>query len=121
MARQQREGAGWRVGWNPDAPEYQGLLGGEGWALELTGPEWRDFNRLVQQLGDSMAAIAPELMPEERVACDGETPLIWLEVEGFPQTYGLRFILLTGRGGEGSWPAAIVPHLLRGLGSLASA
>ncbi len=113
-----REGSGWRVGWDPAAAQYRGLLAGADWAVELTAEEWQDFRRLVQQLVEAAGAIAPELMPEEHLTCDGETPLVWVELDGDSHTYGLRFILLTGRGAEGAWPPPVVPHLLRGLGSL---
>ena len=62
-----------------------------------------------------MTAMASELMDEERIACEQETALVWLEAKGFPHHYDLRLILLTGRGGEGTWPAAAVPDLLATL------
>jgi len=46
-----------------------------------------------------MAAMATELMDEERAA-------------GFPDNYSLRFILYQGRGCEGNWSATALPELL---------
>ena len=94
------------------------MLGSDTWALELTTPEIADVCRLSRQLADTMAAMASELMDEERITCEQETELIWLEAEGFPHHYDLRLILLTGRGGEGSWSAAAVPALLAALAEL---
>ena len=31
-----KSGAGWRIGWNPHAPEFKGLIGTDHWAIELT-------------------------------------------------------------------------------------
>ncbi len=36
----------------------------------------------------------------------------WLEAEGFPDAYGVRLIVLTGRGAEGGWEAAAVAGLV---------
>lgn len=113
MPRVLKQGAGWRIGWHPEAPEFKGLVGGDGWAIELTEPELNDFCRLSQQLQDTMAQIAEELMAEETIACEAESDRLWLEVRGYPQAYGLQLMLLTGRRAEGSWPAAVVPELLQ--------
>jgi hypothetical protein len=107
-----KNGTGWRLGWNPQREGYQGLVGGEDWAIELTAPELKDFCTLLQQLAAAMAAMAEELMPEETITCEAETELLWMEVSGFPHSYGVRFILNTGRGFEGGWAGAIVPELL---------
>jgi hypothetical protein len=113
-----KEGQGWRVGWDPSAPIYKGLLGGEDWALELTAEEFQVFCRLAQQLASTMEAMATELMDEERIACEAESHGIWLEAEGFPHQYSLRFMLKTGRRAEGTWPEPVVEELLKGLNGL---
>jgi hypothetical protein len=41
-----------------------------------------------------------------------------MEVEGYPQSYNLRFILNTGRGTEGKWEASAVSGLLQAIGML---
>lgn len=113
MPRQIKSGEGWRLGWNPDAKEFCGLIGGEDWAIELTEAELDDFCRLVTQLADTMHQISHELMDEERLCCEVESNLLWLEAEGYPQEYSVRLILLTGRRGEGFWAAAAVPNLVK--------
>ncbi|MEM9948707.1 MAG: DUF1818 family protein [Cyanobacteria bacterium P01_D01_bin.36] len=115
MTCQIRSGDGWRIGWNPNADSFYGLLAGQGWALELTAAEFQDFCRAAHKLNAEMSAIAELLMDEERVTCEHETATIWVEAEGFAASYGLRFILLTGRRGEGEWPAAVVPGLLSAI------
>jgi hypothetical protein len=114
-----KEGAGWRVGWDPTAPTYQALLGGDTWALELTNQEFQDFCRLAQQLADTLQAMAAELMDEERITCEAESDWVWVEVEGFPHDYTLRLILNTGRRGEGEWKSAAALEVVQSLGGLA--
>ncbi|EAW46758.1 DUF1818 family protein [Nodularia spumigena CS-584] len=113
-----KNGLGWRIGSNPNAPEFKGLIGTEDWAIELTEAELNDFCRLLAQLADTMKQLAAELMAEEKIACEAESDLLWLEVEGYAHAYSLRLILNTGRGVEGKWDAAAVPGLLQASGML---
>ncbi len=110
-----REGPGWRLGWDEGRDHFKALVGGEHWAIELTQAEFEDLRRLAQQLAATMASMASELMPDEHINCEQETPQVWMEAEGFHHSYSLRFILLNGRGGEGGWPSLIVPEVLDGL------
>lgn len=105
-------GSGWRLGWNPTAAVYKGLIGGDDWAIELTEAEWQDLRRLLSQLTATMAAMATELMDEESIACEAESELLWLEATGFPDNYSLRLILYQGRGCEGNWSATALRELL---------
>ncbi|MBD1895600.1 DUF1818 family protein [Coleofasciculus sp. FACHB-712] len=113
MERLIKSGVGWRIGWNPNTTEFKGLVGGDDWAIELTEAELNEFCRLLAQLAESMSQIATELMDEEKIACETESDLLWMEVEGYPHAYSLRFILHTGRRGEGSWNEAAVPGLMQ--------
>lgn len=115
MAQQLKSGKGWRLGWNPEAKEFQGLVGGDDWAIELTEAELEDFCRLAMQLALTMNQMNQELMDEERIGCEAESNLLWLEAEGFPQSYSLRFILLTDRRGEGFWAESAVPDLIQAV------
>jgi hypothetical protein len=105
-------GSGWRLGWNPKAAVYKGLIGGDDWAIELTEAEWQDLRRLLSQLTATMVAMATELMDEERITCEAESELLWVEAVGFPDHYSLRLILYQGRGCEGNWSANALPELL---------
>jgi len=113
MQRVVKIGSGWRIGWNPDAPEFKGLIGTDDWAIELTEAELNDFCRLLAQLADTIKQLATELMEEEKIACEAESDLLWMEVEGYPHAYSLRFILNTGRCVEGKWHACAVGDLLQ--------
>ena len=113
MERVVKSGAGWRIGWNPNKSEFIGLVGADDWAIELTEAELSDFCRLSRQLVETMIHLASELMPEEKIACEAESDLLWLEVEGLPHAYTLRLILNTGRCAEGSWTTDAVPGLVQ--------
>lgn len=116
--RHLKEGPGWRLGYDPDADIFRGLVGGDRWAVEMTQPEFADFCRLSLQLTETLQVMASELMAEERITCEQETTHIWLEVEGFPNQYSLRFILLQGRQVEGAWPAAVTSALVQTIPAL---
>lgn len=107
-----REGSGWRLGWDKERPTFKALVAGEHWALELTQDEFKSLHRLAQQLAATMKSIAGTLMPNEWITLEQETQYLWMEADGFHHSYSLRFILLTGRGGEGTWPPAVVPNIL---------
>ncbi len=106
-----KKGQGWRLGWNKKEMTYPGLIGGEDWAMELTASEFADFCRLFEQLATTMNSMDEELMEEERIACEAESELLWLGIEGFPHAYSLRVILNQGRCCEGNWPAEVVREL----------
>lgn len=118
MERLIKNGVGWRVGWNADAEKYQGLVGTEDWAIELTAAELNDFSRLLNQLIDTMNQMESELMAEERIAIDAETELLWMEVEGYPDAYTLRLILNSDRRCEGNWKVGVATELAVALQTL---
>ena len=111
MERLVKTGAGWRIGWDPEAPKYKGLVGGDAWAIELTEAELDDFCRLLEQLAETMSQMSKELMDEEKITCEAESDLLWMEVEGYPEDYSLHFILNQERRCEGSWAETVVPEL----------
>jgi hypothetical protein len=110
-----QEGEGWRIGWDSEATHYPGLLGGAHWAMELTAPEFQEICRLAQQLAQQMQAMADVLMDEESLTCDAESDLAWVEVNGFPDAFTLRFILQSGRRCEGAWDVVATGPLLRAM------
>ncbi|MEO0015453.1 MAG: hypothetical protein RLZZ535_3842 [Cyanobacteriota bacterium] len=118
MQRLLKSGVGWRVGWHPHTDKYPGLIGADHWAIELTQAEFADFRRLLNQLVDTMSQMKAELMEQERISCEAETSLLWMEVEGYPDNYSLRVILNCDRRCEGNWTENIAPQLLEALNSL---
>jgi predicted GNAT superfamily acetyltransferase len=103
MERILKNGDGWRIGWNPQAEIYKGLVGNEEWAIELTEAEFSDFCRLLTQLAETMGQMKEELMELERIAIEAESDLMWLEIEGYPHLYSLRLIIHQDRRCEGNW------------------
>jgi hypothetical protein len=110
-----KSGAGWRMGWNPGAEQFQGLIGTDDWAIELTQAELDDFCRLTLQLATTMQAMQAELMDEEVITLEVASAALWLEVEGFPSAYGLRLIVQQGRQAEAAWATAAVPGFLAAI------
>ncbi|MFN5515314.1 MAG: DUF1818 family protein [Cyanobacteriota bacterium] len=106
-----REGEGWRLAWNSLVPQYPGLVGGAGWAVELTEEEAQTLARLLAEIRQTFQDLAEHVMAEERLCCELEGEGIWLEAEGSITSYDLRFILTTGRGFEGYWPGAALAEL----------
>lgn len=113
--RQLKSGPGWRLGWNSETTEFWGLIGTDDWAIELSKAEFEDFCRLALQLADTLTQMSQELMQEEKISCELESDLLWLEVEGYPEDYELRLILLTGRGVEGMFASKSVAALLQAI------
>ncbi len=118
MGRMLKSGPGWQIGWDPEAVEFQGLIGTDEWAIELTQIELDDFCRLALELSDTMWAMRGKLMDEEAISLEAESDCLWLEAEGYPDAYSMRFILQSGRRAEGMWSADMVPGLLAAMRSL---
>lgn len=118
MQRVLKTGTGWRIGWNPDAAIFKGLVGTDNWAIELTQAELNDFCRLSAQLAETMNQMTNELMDEEKITCEAQSELMWMEVAGYPQAYSLHFILNTGRCAEGSWVETAVTGLVQAAQTL---
>ena len=113
-----KNGANWRIGWNENAEKYKGLIGAETWAFEITEAEFNDFCRLLQQLIDTVNQIKTELMESEKIACEAETELLWMEIEGYADSYSLRLILNSDRRCEGNWEAGVATELAAAISSL---
>lgn len=110
-----KEGSGWRLGWDAAAPCYKGLIAGPTWAMELTEAEFHTFRRLVVEISQTMQAIAAELMEEERITCEAEADGLWIEAEGLPKAYSLRFILAAGRRCEGEWEVEAAQQITQAI------
>jgi hypothetical protein len=118
LKRLLKSGDGWRIGWHPHNSKYQGLVGADDWAIELTSAEFKDFGRLLDQLVSTMNQMEAELMDREKISCEAETDFLWLETEGYPDSYSLRLILNCDRRCEGNWRERIAPKLLNAFESL---
>lgn len=118
MEKLLKTGSRWRLGWNPQAELYKGLVGSDEWAIELTEMEFNDFCRLLQQLTQTMEEMSSVLMESEKIACEAQSDLLWLEVEGTPLSYELRLILHQGRCFEGNWASGVAFELAQAIQTL---
>lgn len=123
------EGPGWRLVVDPARHPWPVLIGGEGWAAEFTAAEALQLASAVQDLFRQLQALADQLMAEESITLELERPCgagsLWLEIEGHPGAWALRFVLAPGperRGLEGRWCrqgsaaiAAALEHALQDL------
>lgn len=113
-----KSGKGWRVGLDKNANKYKGLIGSDNWAIELTEAEIHDFCRLLTQLSQTMTEMSEHLMPEERIACEAESDLLWLKVEGYSSAYSLSLIINQERRCEGHWSPSAVQELVIAIQNL---
>jgi len=72
------------------------------------------FCRLSGQLVETMSHLASELMEEEKISCEAESDLLWLQVEGYAHLQSADS-LNTGRCAEGNWAADAVPGLVQAV------
>lgn len=112
------EGQGWRLVVDPSRSPYTALIGGEGWACELTGSELLALQRASGQLTAQHVALADSLMAEEAIDIELELPIgdprskaggsLWLGLRGDRGSWSLHLVLTPEpgwRGMEGGWTA----------------
>jgi hypothetical protein len=112
------EGQGWRLVVDPGRTPYTALIGGEGWASELTGAELLTLQEAAARLTAQHRAIADSLMAEESLEMELELPIgdspagvpgsLWLGLRGDREGWTLQLVLTPEpglRGFEGGWSA----------------
>jgi len=103
----QNEGAGWRIAKDPSKNNFPFLLGGDGWAIELSQEEFGAFVGLVKDLLEELVRIEKQMMPEEIICIEIERQELWGCLEGKVSAWSLRFVLQrvsqSARGVEVSW------------------
>lgn len=114
------EGQGWRLVVDASRTPYTALIGGEGWACELTGAELLALQQASGRLTAQHVALAGTLMAEEAIEIELELPIgdpcsdaggsLWLGLRGDRGSWSLQLVLTPepgSRGIEGGWkPAA---------------
>ncbi|MEY3255854.1 MAG: hypothetical protein RLZZ29_985 [Cyanobacteriota bacterium] len=118
MQKVVKRGAGWQIGWKPHSTQFKGLVGSDDWAVELTELELEHFCHLLTQLVETIRVLTSELMDEEKITCEAETDLVWMEVEGYAHLYSMRFILTNGRSVQGYLSAHAVQELVEAVATL---
>lgn len=134
---QVQEGEGWRLALDPDRQPFPVLVGGQGWAAELTLGEARALRSAVSRLRDQHQALEAVLMPGEQVSLELELELegdgdpdrasaapgsLWLGLDADGSRWSLRFVLSPGidrRGLEGGWEEEASAALAAALALLA--
>jgi hypothetical protein len=124
-AVQVREGEGWRLAFNPLRQPFPVLVGGRHWAAELSLAEAQVFQGAVARLVQQHADLVDQLMAEESLSLELETPLaggrLWLTLEGDRTQWSLGFVLTPEpgvRGLEGHWEAGATAAFAAALGAL---
>ena len=121
------EGEGWRLAFNPLRADFPVLVGGRHWAAELSLAEAQVFQGAVANLVQQQAGLVDQLMAEEALSLELETPLaggqghLWLTLEGDRSQWSLGFVLTPEpglRGLEGHWEAGATAALTAALGAL---
>ena len=103
----EREGEGWRIVWDGDRHPFAVLIGGAGWATELSRPEAESLRDALADLLAQHAALVDQLMAEESISLELERDPWWLTIDGDRQEWSLQVMLSPQPGQrafEGSWP-----------------
>ncbi len=104
----QNEGPGWRMSRDPDRGQFPVLIGGEGWAFELTEMEWSGLVTIIFELQNQHDQMYGQLMPEESICLEFEQERWWGCLEGDRDDWSLQVVLQAKesgiRGLEVHWP-----------------
>ncbi|MFM7651661.1 MAG: DUF1818 family protein [Vulcanococcus sp.] len=101
-----REGEGWRLAWDGDRQPFSVLIGGEGWAAELSDTEAVALREAVADLVAQHTALVDQLMAEEAISLELERGVWWLAIDGNRQAWDLQVVLTPAAGQraiEGRW------------------
>ncbi len=112
------EGQGWRLVVDPSRSPFTALIGGEGWASELTEDELLALQQAARRLTAQHGALVDTLMAEEAIDIELELPVgedrpggggsLWLGLRGDRGSWSLQLVLTPepgSRGIEGGWGA----------------
>ena len=103
----EREGEGWRIAWDGDRHPFAVLIGGAGWATELSRVEAEALRDALADLLAQHAALVDQLMAEESISLELERDPWWLTIDGDRREWSLQVMLSPPPGQrafEGSWP-----------------
>ncbi len=102
----QLEGEGWRLAWDAGRHPFSVLIGGDGWAAELSEAEASALRDGLRDLIDQHRQLNEQLMAEEAIELELERGGWWICLDGDRQSWTLR-VMLTPEPGqraiEGRW------------------
>lgn len=114
-----QDGEGWRLAVNPARQPFPVLVGGPGWAAELSLAEACGLRESLLRLRAQHDSLGDQLMAEEALDLELDRPLsdadghacgdLWLGLEASSRSWTLRFVLTPANGQravEGQWPPA---------------
>ena len=96
------------MAWDAGRQPFPVLIGGDGWAAELTAAEAEALRDAVADLAAQHGALVEQLMAEEAIELELERGAWWLAIEGDRGSWSLRVVLSPDPGQralEGSWTA----------------
>ena len=116
----QQEGPGWRLAWDSTRSDFCVLIGGDGWAAELTEPEWRELVALTVELDHQHRVLVDRLMEEEAIELELDRGVWWGCLAGDRRSWSLSVVLspLAGRGLEGHWSAPAAAAMVAAMRTL---
>ena len=96
------------------------MVGGEGWAFELTSPEWKEFVDLHSTLEAQHSALKDKLMAEEAIELELDRGVWWGCLAGDCHSWSLAIVLTPeeGRGVEWFLPAPTAAALVAAVRTL---
>ena len=104
----QYEGPGWRLAKDTSRDFYTVMMGGEGWAIELTYEEWTSLRSLIEDLLNQHKKLENQLMPEESICIELEKSPWWGCLDGDRNSWSLQLVFENNnsydRGFEAYWP-----------------
>ncbi len=104
----QHEGPGWRLARDTSRRIFPVIIGGDGWAFELTEQEWTSLIPLINELINQHKQLENKLMREESICLEIERQPWWGCLDGDRDTWSLQIILEGNgqhfRGFEAFWP-----------------
>jgi len=104
----QHEGPGWRFARDTSRSAFPVIIGGDGWACELTEQEWLSLIPLVNDLINQHKQLEDQLMKEESICLEIERDDWWGCLDGDRDSWSLKIVLESNgesfRGFEAFWP-----------------
>ena len=94
----QLEGPGWRLAWRQAdgssvGQPFEVLIGGQGWAVELTAAEAQALATAALDLTSEHQALVDQLLAEEAISLELERGPWWLALEGDRRQWSLKGVL----------------------------